>query len=137
MVDISTPLAVLVSIASAVIAACAPVVTAAALRHFKVARNSAMGDDIYNAVQAASQLVLHELESVAAHNPAIDIRNASIAKGVQEVLALAPLAVAHFGLTEEKVAAFISGEVAKVLNPPADPAPAVTPKPIPVSPAVS
>lgn len=138
MVTISPAVQALLGIASLIITACAPIITTAALRHFRVARNSALGDDIYNAVQAASQLVLHELGVVAAHNQTLTIGNPALEKGIDEVLALAPLAAAHFELTRAKIAAYISGELAKALGVPADPPPAISPaniSPDPASPA--
>jgi hypothetical protein len=116
MIDLHSIDQLLLAIASAVVATCAPVLLIWLNAHLKIAAKSAMSTDLDNAIQAAGRIALDALGSVAAHNPALPIRNAAVAAGVNYAVDASQTAIASFGITPDKIAGMVSGELAHLLH---------------------
>lgn len=102
--------------AGAAITICGPVVSAFFVKHLKLQASSAQASALSNIVSAAGTLAMDELQSLAAHNPTIDIKNAAVAKAVTALQAPFTAAMAYYNLTPAHVAQMVSGELTKLLG---------------------
>jgi hypothetical protein len=107
---------ILLAVAAAVISTFGPWATSWLVAHLKASKNTVLSQQLSTLVNLAGTMALDALQSVAAHNVTLNIKNAAVLKAIDALEEPFDALRVAFNLTPEHIASLVSGELTKLLG---------------------